>query len=108
MIKKMKIKKGDKVRIIAGKDKGKSGKVEKVLPRKRKVLVEGVNIYKRHIRSRGKDQPGGIMEISKPLDISNVALICPQCNQSTRVGYFLDKEGKKYRRCKKCNKLISK
>jgi len=104
----MKIKKGETVKIITGKDKGKTGKVEKVFPKKNKILVKGVNVYKRHVRAQGKDKPGGIVEISKPLDISNVVLICPHCQQPTRVGYSFDKGGEKHRQCKKCRQVIVK
>lgn len=100
----MKIKKGDKVKILLGKDRGKEGKVEKVLGKDKKVFVAGVNLYKRHVRKQ-KDLPGGIIDIPKPLDISNVALICPGCNKPTRVGYQKEK-GIKTRVCKKCKKEI--
>lgn len=100
----MKIKKGDEVKILAGKDSGKSGKVLKVIPKKEKVLVEGVNIVKRHVKKMGQTE-GGIIEISKPLNISNVALICPACKKETRVGFKV--EGKtKTRICKKCKEVI--
>lgn len=104
----MKIKKGDTVKIIAGKDKGKTGKVEKVFPKKNRVLVAGVNLYKRHLKPQGKDKPGGIVEISRPLPIANVALICPKCNQPTRVGYLIAKDNQKHRICKKCKQVIEK
>lgn len=92
-----KIKKGDNVLILLGKDRGKTGKVEKVLVKKGKVLVTGVNLVKRHVK-KYKDIEGGIIDILKPVDISNVQLICPSCKKSTRVG--------RARVCKKCKKEI--
>ncbi|MBI4038528.1 50S ribosomal protein L24 [Candidatus Daviesbacteria bacterium] len=100
----MKVKKGDKVRVLLGKDRGKEGKVEHVLAKARKVFVSGVNLYKRHIRKM-QNIEGGIIDIPKPLDVSNVGLICPNCNKLTRVGY--KKIGKdKIRICKKCQKEV--
>jgi large subunit ribosomal protein L24 len=100
----MKIKKGDKVKVLAGKDKGKEGAVAYVSARKKKLFVEGANIYKRHVR-KYKDIEGGIIDLPKMLKISNVGLICPNCHKLTRVGYKL--VGKdKLRICKKCKKEI--
>ena len=100
----MKIKKGDKVQIILGKDRGKSGTVEYVMGKDKKVFVSGANLYKRHVRKQGTLE-GGIIDLPKPLDISNVSLICPNCKKLTRVGY--DITGKeKIRICKKCKKEI--
>ena len=96
----------DTVKVIAGKDKGKIGKVKKVYPEKQRVLVEEVNIVKRHLRPRGPNQPSGIVEMSAPIHISNVMLVCPNCGEPTRVGYkFLD-DGSKARYCKKCGEVI--
>lgn len=103
-IKFMKIKKGDEVKILLGKDRGRTGKVLRVFGKKGKVLVEGINVYKRHVRKTGQHE-GGILEITKPVNISNVALICPKCKKATRVGYKLT--GKiKTRICKKCREEI--
>ena len=101
----MKIKKGDKVKILLGKDRGKTGKVEYVLTKTDKVFVGGANLYKRHVRKQ-KDMQGGIIDIPKPLNISNVALICPSCNKTTRVGFKLLGDTK-VRICKKCGKEIN-
>lgn len=101
----MKIKKKDTVIVLLGKDRGKKGKVEKVLQKKGKVIVSGVNIYKRHLKSQGEGKPGGIVDIIKPLAVSKVALICPKCSQQTKVGYKLTTEGKK-RICRKCKEVI--
>ena len=102
---KLKIKKGDTLKVLSGKDKGKTGKVEKVYPKKNKVLVVGVNIYKKHRKSQGEGKPGGIIDIPRPLSCSKVALLCPKCKQPTRVGYKVSPTGKK-RICKKCQQEI--
>ncbi|MBI2040007.1 50S ribosomal protein L24 [Candidatus Microgenomates bacterium] len=100
----MKIRKGDEVKILLGKDRDKEGKVQYVLAKEGKVFVEGANIYKRHIRKQG-DREGGIIDLPKPMDISNVALICPNCRKVTRVGYKR-MGNEKVRICKKCGKEI--
>lgn len=99
----MKIKKGDQVKIMLGKDQGKTGKVLRVFPKKSKVWVEGINIYKRHVRSRGQNE-GGIIEIGKPVNVSNVMLICSACKKATRIGFQTEDE--KLRVCKKCREVI--
>lgn len=101
----MKIKKGDEVKVLVGKDKGKTGKVEKVFVREEKVLVPGVNQFKRHVKARSEKEKSEIKTITKPLLVANVALLCPKCHKPTRVGYSLEKDGKK-RMCKKCKKTI--
>ncbi|MBL7155268.1 MAG: 50S ribosomal protein L24 [Candidatus Portnoybacteria bacterium] len=101
----MKIKKGDTVLIISGKDKGKKAKVLEAFPGQNKIVVEGVNIAKRHRRPRREKEKGQIVEVPKPIDISNVKLICPKCSQPTRLGYRLTEKGK-YRICKKCGQEI--
>ncbi len=101
----MKIKSGDTVEIIRGEDSGMRGTVREVFPRKKKIVVEGVNIVIKHQRpiSAGRRQTqGGRIELEAPLDISNVMLICPSCQNRTRVGYVLDESGHKQRTCKKC------
>lgn len=100
----MKIKKGDKVKVLLGKDRGKEGTVQFILRKERKVFVEGVNIYKRHVRKMG-DTKGGIIDIPKPLDISNVGIICPNCKKVTRVGFKVV-DSSKVRICRKCKKEI--
>lgn len=100
----MKIKKGDKVKIILGKDRGKEGKVEFVMAKKKKVFVGGANLYKRHVKKHG-DIEGGIIDIPKPLNVSNVILICPNCNKTTRIAYTIVGD-EKVRSCKKCKKEI--
>ncbi|MEO0230614.1 MAG: 50S ribosomal protein L24 [candidate division WOR-3 bacterium] len=100
-----KIRRDDTVLVISGKDKGKIGKVKKVLPEKARIVVEGVNIVKRHMRARSAEQPSGIIQMEAPIHISNVKLICPLCGEATRVGFVL-KDNKKKRFCKKCGKEI--
>lgn len=102
----MKLKRGDTVLVMAGKDKRRKGKIEKVYPRVNKVLVAGLNIYKKHLRAQSKEKPGGVIEFSRPLPVANVALLCPKCKKPTRVGYLIDKKQKKHRFCKKCQEYI--
>lgn len=102
----MKLKKEDNIIVTAGKDKGRKGKIQKIFPKAQRVLVTGINIYKAHRKPRSEKQKGGIIEISRPLPVANVALICPKCGKQTRVGYRVDKEGEKFRFCKKCQALI--
>ena len=101
----MRVKKGDTVLIITGKYRGKKGKVLKTFPEEKKILVEGVNLVKKHQRPRRTGEKGQIIELPKPIDVSNVKLICPKCTKLTRVGYKIT-EGKKYRICKKCGEEI--
>lgn len=100
----MKIRKNDVIQILLGKDRGKTGKVLRVFSKGGKILVEGVNIYTRHVRRMGQ-QEGGEFNIGKPVDISNAALLCPKCKKAARVGFRLDKESK-VRICKKCQEVI--
>jgi large subunit ribosomal protein L24 len=97
----MKIKKNDQVLIIAGKDKGKKGKVLEVFPVPEKITVENINLVKKHRRPRRQGEKGQVIEIPKPLHISNVKLICSKCGTPARVGYKLTDAGK-FRICKKC------
>lgn len=101
----MKIKRDDKVLIISGKDRGRKGKVLKSFPRERKVLVEGLNLRKKHVRPRREGEKGQVVEISAPLPVSNVKLVCQRCNKATRVGWKIEQE-RKYRVCKKCGQTM--
>lgn len=101
----MKIKKGDQVLIISGKDRGKKGKVSVVFPKDFKIIVEGVNIRKKHARPRRGGEKGQIVQMPSPLDVSNAKLICSKCGKATRIGYKIS-EKKKYRICKKCGQEI--
>ena len=98
---KMKIKKGDKVEVLTGKDKGKRGEVLRVYPEKNKVVVEGVAIAKRHVKPNAANQQGGIVEAEAAIDASNVALIDPKTDKTTRVGYLIKEGGTKVRVSKK-------
>lgn len=97
----MSIKKGDNVKVLSGKDRGKTGTVLRAFPAEGKVIVEGVAIVKKAVKPTQQNQAGGIVSQEAAIDVSNVQLICPKCNQSTRVGH--EKDGKnKLRICKKC------
>lgn len=96
----MKLHIGDQVIITAGKDKGKTGEITKLLPKKNKLVVKGVNVYKRHVKSR-EGIEGGIVSLERPLPVSNVALLDPKTKQPTRVGYQILDSGKKVRIAKK-------
>ncbi len=101
----MKIKKGDKVKVIAGKDRGREGKVEKVYINSSRVLISGVNQYKRHVRKNDQMPQGGIVDVPRPIDASKLMIVCPKCNKLTRVGYKVEKN-KKVRICLKCDSKI--
>lgn len=101
----MKIKKGDTVLIVKGKDRGKVGKVIKALPKEKRVVIEGLNLVKKHIKPKKEGEKGKIIEIPRPISVSNVKLICPHCGKATKVGYQVQGEDK-FRYCKKCKKLI--
>jgi large subunit ribosomal protein L24 len=103
------IKKDDMVRVRSGKDRGKEGRVVRVLPREGRVMVDGVAMAKRHQRTSGRRstsgtqlQQGGIIDIETFVDISNVQLVCKSCGQATRVGHRIDEDGRKVRMCRKC------
>jgi large subunit ribosomal protein L24 len=97
----LRIKKGDRVRVLAGKDRGKEGTVMRSLPAEGKVIVEGVNIAKKHQKARSTTMQGGIIDKDMPVDVSKVAILCPK-DGPTRVGYRIDGDGTKVRVCKKC------
>ena len=104
---KMTIKSGDNVLVIAGKDKGKTGKVTAVYADQNKVLVENVNIVSKHVKPRKMGEAGGIIKAESALYADKVQLICPKCSQPTRVGHLIDGD-KKVRVCKKCGEVIDK
>jgi len=97
----MKIKKGDKVQVLSGKDKGKQGEVMFAFPDKNTVIVEGVNLMKKHQRPLGEGNPGGIIDIDMPMQVSNVAVVSPKDGKPTRVGYKVLQDGTKVRVCKR-------
>ena len=98
----LKIKKGDKVQVLTGKDRGAKGEVTRVLPTSGKVIVDGVNVAKKHQKATRATMQGGIIDKDMPLPVANVALICTSCGKPTRVGYKIDGDGTKVRVCKKC------
>ena len=108
----MHVKTGDQVLVITGKDRGKSGKIKEALPKAGRVVVEGLNMIKRHTKARGPGKPSGIIEREAPLQASNVMLICPRCGRAARTGQrFLeetDHKGRprKVRFCKACDEAI--
>jgi large subunit ribosomal protein L24 len=107
---KLHVRKGDRVKILAGKDVGKEGTILEAIPSENRVVVEGVNIVKRHTKGRSMpgagNIPGGIIEKPAPLHVSNVMLICPNCNRPTRSAHKTDTDGKNVRACKNCGEMI--
>lgn len=101
----MKIKKGDKVKIMAGRDKGKTGVIEKVFSKAGKVIIPGINQYKKHVKKNEKMPQGGIVDVPRSIDASKLMLVCPKCGKVTRVGYKVEKN-KKIRICRKCESKI--
>jgi large subunit ribosomal protein L24 len=102
----MKIKKGDKVKILAGKDRGKTGKVLSVFVDRQKISVEGINLLFKNMRPKKQNEKGQRIQFPAPLTISNVALICPKCGKITKIGYQIQADNKKTRICKKCKEII--
>ena len=101
----MKIKKNDQVLIISGKDRGRKGKVLSAFPSEQKIMVEAINIRKKHVRPKKSGEKGQIVEMPGLISVSNAKLICPKCGKATRVGHKTEAK-KKYRMCKKCGKEI--
>ena len=109
---KMNIKKGDTVLIITGKDRGKQGTVSRAMPQINKVIIEGLNIVKKHVRPQGQTRQGGVIDKAMPIDVSNTMLICTECGEPTRVGHDrrpvgVDQKLRPVRVCKKCHKVIA-
>ena len=103
---KIKLKKDDKVKVVTGKDKGKIGKVLKIDRQRSRVLVENINIVKRHSRPSAQNRQGGIVEREAHVHISNVMLMCSKCLEAARVGAKVLEDGKKVRVCKRCNEIL--
>jgi len=101
----MKIKKNDTVKMLGGKDRGKTGKVLRVVPEEGKVIVENLNLVKKHNRPRREGEKGQRVEVPRKVSVSSVALVCPKCGKATRVGYSISGEHKT-RVCKKCKAEI--
>ncbi|MBL7053918.1 50S ribosomal protein L24 [Patescibacteria group bacterium] len=102
----MKIKKNDIVKILSGKDKGKQGKVLRVLPAQNKIVIEGLNLSVKHVRPKKAEEKGQRIKMAMPLSLSNVTLICPRCKKTVRVGYKVLKNGNKRRFCRKCKDVF--
>ena len=101
-----KIKRNDTVIAIAGKDKGKVGKVLKVVLADNKAVVEGLNFSKKHMRRTREDQQGGVIQKESPVSLSNLSIFCKRCNRGTKVGFSILRDGTKSRFCKKCNEVF--
>lgn len=104
----MHVKSGDKVVVISGKDAGKTGKIMKVFPNENRVIVEGVNINTKHKKPMGPNEPGGIIQVEGPINVSKVMLYCEKDKQGVRVGYKQLENGNKVRVCKKCGETFDK
>jgi len=102
----MKIRKGDEVMVITGDDQGKKGKVHRYYPREDRLVVEGVNMVKRHMKPRANIRQAGIIEREAPINVSDVMLVCPKCNKPTRVGFLIMEGKSKVRVCKKCHEVV--
>lgn len=102
------VKKNDTVMVIAGKERGKIGKVLRVLPAENRAVVERLNIVKRHMKPRGPQNPGGIVEKEAPVHLSNLMPMCERCNAPVRVGTRILQDGSKARECRRCNELLDK
>ncbi len=102
----MNIRKNDTVLVIAGKDKGKKGKVRLAYPKDQRLLVEGINFIKRHTRARAQVRQAGIIEREAPIHVSNVMLLCNKCNRPTRVGFRFLEDDRKVRTCRSCREII--
>lgn len=102
----MKIRKNDTVLVIAGKDKGKKGKVRFAYPKNEQLIIEGVNFIKRHAKAKGQVRQAGIIELEAPVHVSNVMLLCDKCNHPTHVGLHFLEDGRKVRICRSCREVI--
>jgi len=100
---KFRIRKGDTVEVLQGRDAGRRGVVEHVIPSSGRIVVEGINLRKRHAKPRAMGQPAGIIEFNAPLHSSNVMYVCSSCDQTSRVGAHINDDGSKSRHCRKCN-----
>jgi large subunit ribosomal protein L24 len=100
------IRKNDSVLVIKGRERGKTGKVLRVVPEKGRVIIERVNLVKRHSRPRGPQQPGGIVEKEAPLRAANVMILCDKCNAPVRIGHKVLADGNKIRICRRCNEAL--
>jgi len=102
----MNIRKNDTVLVIAGKDKGKKGKVRLAYPTKEQLVVDGINFIKKHVRAKKQVRQAGIIEQEAPIHVSNVMLLCCKCNRPTRIGFHFLEDGRKVRVCRSCHEVI--
>ncbi len=102
----MRLRKNDQVLVIAGKDRGKKGRVMKIYAAEHRVLVEKINYYKKALRKSKANPKGGIAQVEGKLDISNVKLVCPRCSKASRVGFTILADGTKQRSCRRCHEII--
>ena len=102
----LRIRENDTIEVLTGKDRGRRGKVQRVMPRESRVMVEGMNMVKRHQRATDAARQGGIISKEMPLQISNVRLVCTHCNTGVRVGFQLLEDGRKVRVCRSCKQMI--
>lgn len=105
---KMKLRKDDVVVVILGKDKGKKGKILRVLPQERQIIIEGINFIKKHVRPSKQHRQGGILEMEGPLNLSKVMIYCPKCDKGARVGAKFLEDGRKVRVCNRCEEVLDK
>ena len=101
-----KVRKNDTVQVLSGRERGKQGKVSRVLPKEERAVVDGLNLRKRHTRPRRPGEPAGIVEFPAPLHLSNLAVVCPKCGKGTRVGFRNLEDGTKVRYCKRCDETL--
>lgn len=102
----MDIKKGDKIIVMKGKDRGKTAKVEKALPKTKAIIAAGINVYKKHLKRTQKNPYGGIVDVSMPIARANIRLICPRCEKATRLSYKVSSKNNKIRICQKCGEPV--
>ncbi len=101
----MKIKKGDTILVISGKDKGRTAKILRSMPKDRQILVEGINLKNKALKSKKQGVAGQMIKVAAPIDVSDVKFICPKCKKAVRIGYKID-GNKKFRICKKCQSEV--
>lgn len=102
----MKIKTGDKIKVLQGKDKGKQGKVIQVMPKDNKVVIEGINLFIKHVKPKKEREKGQRVEFPVAMDVSKVMLVCPRCGKAARIGHKLLENGKRVRVCGKCKDVV--
>lgn len=100
------LRRNDTVKVMTGKDRGKTGKILRVEPAQERAIIEGINVVKRHLRQTKQDQAGGIVDRPAPVRLCNVQLVCPRCNRPTRLGVTRPDGERKVRRCKRCNEPV--